>query len=350
MLFRFVGFLYAKFMLLILCALQVFFIGIDMLKYADNLPESANLFILFFVYDFLNALNYTLPISTILAAIAAFIVLVKSNQYTAMLSIGYSRKRILLPILGLSIALNAAYIALNATPFVYAQENIDNIMQRGGLNDAKSDILVKYDNNYIYLGKIFPILQRAENIKIFETQGLFVNRFIQAKEAQFDGVWWNLKDATITDIPTNPVFDESKLRISNLSDFRILKDFKPKILDTIYQNKPNVSITDALSAFILLQSQDSSTQKIRSILYSFIAIPVAIPFTIIIIAFYVPSLVRYTNLSRLGFAFVLVCLIVWGVFFMLTKLSISGFLTPEMGIIAPLLALISVSLAYYQRI
>lgn len=331
-------------------ALQLFFIGIDTLKYTDSLPESANLLVLFFAYNFLNALNYTLPISTILAAIATYIVLIKSNQLTAMLSIGYSKKKILFPILLLSIVINLFYIALNATPFVYAQENIDSIMQRGGINDAKTDILVKYDNNYIYMGKIFPILQKAENIKIFEIDGLFVNRFIQASEAQFDGVWWNLPSATITTIPQNPVFDKSKLTIQKMQDYKILKNFKPKILDTIYQNKPNVSLTDALSAFILLQSQDSNTQKIRSILYSFIAIPVAIPFTIIIISFYVPSLLRYANLARLGFVFVLFCLIVWGLFFMLTKLSISGFLVPEIGVLTPLLLLIVIAILYYQKI
>lgn len=350
MLFRFVGFNYLKFIAIIFIALQFFFMAIDILKYSDKLPDSANLLILFFVYDFLYALNYTFPISIILASIACYIILLKSNALTAILSIGYSKKRILAPILIIAIALNLFYITLNATPFVYAQENIDNIISRGGIEDAKSDLLVKYGDNYVYMGKIFPITQTAENIKIFETDDLNLNRFIQANEAKFDGTWWNLKLATITLIPKEPNFDNSKLETKDVSDYQILKNFKPKVLDTIYQNKPNVSITDAFSAIKLLQEQNSNTQKIRSIIYSFIAIPFVIPFAIIIMSFYIPSLARYVNLAKIGFVFVLFCLIIWGVFFMLTKLAISGFLQPELGVIIPLATFIFISLLYYRKI
>lgn len=350
MLFRFVGFIYIKFILLIFISLQMFFMGIDILKYTDKLPDSANLLILFLMYDFLYALNYTFPISIILASVACYIVLLKSNQLTAILSIGYSRKKILFPILSICIFLNLFYIGLNATPFVYAQENIDNIIYRGSINDAKNNLLVKYHNDYIYIEKIFPILQKAQNIKIFETENFKVVKFIKAAEASFDGTWWILDVASITEIPKDVNFKDSRLKTEVIKDYKILKDFKPKILDTIYQNKPNVSITDALHAMFLMNEQDSNTQKIRSILYSFIVIPIAIPFAIIIMSFYVPSLSRYSNLAKLGFIFVLLCLVTWGVFFMLSKLSISGFLHPEFGVIAPLLAFILVALFYFRRL
>lgn len=350
MLIRFVGLIYLKFIIIIFIALSMFFIGIDILKYSNNLPDSANLFVLFLAYDFLYALNYTFPISTILASIVAFITLIKSNQLTAILSIGYSKKQILFPILFIASFLNLCYIGLNATPFVYAEEKIDNIIQRGGISDAKNDILVKYNNDYVYIGKIYPILQIAENIKVFETDGLILRQFIQANKAQFDGTWWNLPTAKITTIPQNPEFNKSNLVTTNVENYQILKNFKPKILDTIYQNKPTVSIIDAFNTLFLLLEQDSNTQKIRSILYSFITIPLVIPFLIIIISYYTPDLLRYTNLARLGFLFVLFCLVVWGVFFMLTKLSISGFLIPEIGVIIPIILFISISIFYYRKI
>ena len=350
MLIRFVGLIYLKFIIIIFIALSMFFMGIDILKYANSLPDSANLFILFLVYDFLYALNYTFPISTILASIVAFITLIKTNQLSAILSIGYSKKQVLFPIVFIASFLNLCYIGLNATPFVYAEEKIDNIIQRGGINDAKEDILVKYNDNYVYIGKIYPILQTAENIKIFETDGLILKQFIQANRAQFDGTWWNLPTATITTIPQNLAFNQSNLKTINVENYQILKNFKPKILDSIYQNKPTISIIDAFNALFLLLEQDSNTQKIRSILYSFIAIPVIIPFLIIIISFYTPNLLRYTNLARLGFLFVLFCLVVWGIFFMLTKLSISGFLIPEIGVVLPIVLFISISMLYYRKI
>lgn len=350
MLFRFIGFLYLKFIALICLSLQIFFISVEILKYIDDLPQSANLIVLFLMWVFLYALNYTFPIAMILASVATYIVLVKSNNLTAILSIGYSKKQILAPLIVISAFLNIAYVALNATSFVYAEENIENIIYRSNIKDAKSDLWVKYNDDYVYIEKIFPLIQKAQNIKVFEVKNFTLTRFVEASDAEFDGSWWNLKKATITTLPQDLNFKNSKLKIENIANYQILQDFKPKILDTIYQNKPNISITDALVAMNLLHSQNSSTEKIRAILYAFFAIPIAIPLAIVIMSYFIPSIARYTNLAKLGFVFVLFCLVVWGVFFMLTKLAISGFFSPEFGIIVPLIAFAMISFAFYRRI
>lgn len=350
MLFRFVGFAYFRYIMLICLALQLFFVSVEILKYIDDLPDSANLMVLFLMWVFLYALNYTFPIAVILASVAVYIILLKSNQLTAILSIGYSKKQVLVTFLIVAFSLNIFYIALNATPFVYAEEKIESIIYRNSINDTKSDLLVKYNDNYIYMEKIFPLLQKAQNIKVFEINDFKISKFIEAKEAIFDGKWWNLESATITTIPQDLNFKDAKLTTQTIPNYKILQDFKPKILDTIYQNKPNISITDAFNAMQLLLNQQSNTQKIRSILYSFFVIPLAIPFAIMIIAYFVPNLARYSSLARLGFIFVLFCLIVWGVFFMLTKLSISGFLSPEFGIVMPLIAFILIALFFYKKV
>lgn len=350
MLFRFIAFAYLKFIALICFALQFFFVGVEILKYVDDFPDSANLVVLFLMWVFFYALNFTFPIAVILASVAVYIVLVKSNQLTAILSIGYSKKQILHTFLIISFALNLFYIALNATPFVYAEEKIQNIIYRNSANDAKSDLLVKYNDDYVYMEKIFPVLQKAQNIKVFEISDFGISTFIEAKEASFDGVWWNLDSAIITQIPQNLNFNNAKLTTQKIPNYKILKDFKPKILDTIYQNNPNISLYDAFSALNLLLVQQSPTQKIRSIIYGFFAIPLAIPFAIMIISYFVPNLARYSSLAKLGFIFVLFCLIIWGVFFMLTKLSISGFLLPEFGILTPLIVLIIIALGFYKKV
>lgn len=350
MLFRFMGSLYLKFICAIFVALQVFFIGIDMLKYVGDLPDSANLVVLLIAYEFLNALAYTFPISVMLASVAVCISVVKSSQFSAILSLGYSKKRALAPLFIIATILNLAFIALCATPFVYAQESIDSIIARRSVNDAKTDLLVKHDNNYVYIGKIYPILQKAENIKVFETEGLGLTRFIQAPEAHFDGRWWNLRAAKITTLPQIPSFASPSLSIRNVFDYKILENFKPKILDTIYQNKPNISLIDALNAFSLLSKQGANTQKIRSAIYSFIAIPLAVPFCVIVVGFYTPSLARYENLARLGFSLVLFCLLVWGVFFTLSRLANSGFMLPEVGVLLPLGIFLVAALLYLRRV
>lgn len=350
MLFRFIAFAYLRYIALICFALQFFFVGVEILKYIDDLPDSANLVVLFLMWVFFYALNFSFPIAVILASVAVYIVLVKSNQLTAILSIGYSRKQVLHAFLVVAFALNLFYIALNATPFVYAEEKIQSIIYRNSANDARTDLLVKYNDDYVYMEKIFPILQKAQNIKVFEVSDFGIRTFIEAKEASFDGVWWNLDSAIITQIPQNLNFKDAKLTTQKMPNYKILKDFKPKILDTIYQNNPNISLYDAFSALSLLLAQQTPTQKIRAILYGFFAIPLAIPFAIMIISHFVPSLARYSSLAKLGFIFVLFCLVVWGVFFMLTKMSVSGFLLPEFGILTPLMAFIAIALGFYKKV
>ncbi|WP_390469322.1 hypothetical protein [Helicobacter pylori] len=44
-------------MLIVLLALELFFVGIDSLKYADKMPDSANMIILFFTYDILYKMS-----------------------------------------------------------------------------------------------------------------------------------------------------------------------------------------------------------------------------------------------------------------------------------------------------
>lgn len=51
MLIRFVGFYYLKYFLIIFLGLEGFFLAIDTLKYIEELPDSANLLILFLFYD-----------------------------------------------------------------------------------------------------------------------------------------------------------------------------------------------------------------------------------------------------------------------------------------------------------
>ena len=52
-LFLFIAHYYLRYFVVIFLALGLFFVSIDSLQYIDNFADSANLLILFFVYDFL---------------------------------------------------------------------------------------------------------------------------------------------------------------------------------------------------------------------------------------------------------------------------------------------------------
>lgn len=350
MLFRFVGYYYLKYFLIVFCALEMFFISIDSLKYVDKFPDSANLAILFFVYDALYAINYTLPISLLLAMVIFYISMIKANQYTALLAIGFSKKAVLKPIIVISLFFSLIYIGLNATPFVYAQEKAESIIYQGNFSNTTEDLLVKYGEDYVYFGKIYPILQKAQDIKIFQLKNFFLSSFTQANTAYFEDGYWVLQNVTISTLPDVFKLGGKGLSTKHLDELKILKGFRPKILDTIYQNKPSVSIIDAIQSAIILNHQNAGSEKIRSMLYSFILIPFFVPLTAMIIAYYTPSLARYGNLALLSFGFIVISLVIWGLFFALGKLSVSGLFLPEVGILSPLIILAVIGFWHFSKI
>lgn len=349
--FLFIGKNYMKYFFIIFLALEMFFLGADTIKYADKMPDSANLIILFFFYDALYAFNYTLPLSLVLGSILFYINFLKSSQLSALLALGYSRRKILSPLLILSSLLTLGYIGLNATPFVYAQEKAEVIVNKNALQNAQEDIFVKYNQDYVYFQKVFPLLNRAENIKVFELKNGELTTFIQANRATFQEDYWVLENAEVIKIDNARFnFDEEVLEHKKIKQLKILKNFRPKVLDTFSKDKPTVSIIDAILSAKILISQKIDFEKVRAILYSFIIVPLFVPLTIIIISSYIPSLARYGNLALLTFGLVIFSLMVWGAFFSISKLSISGIMQPELGILIPFALLLCFSALSYTRL
>lgn len=349
--FLFIGKNYMKYFFIIFLALEMFFLGADTIKYADKMPDSANLIILFFFYDALYAFNYTLPLSLVLGSILFYINFLKSSQLSALLALGYSRRKILSPLLILSSLLTLGYIGLNATPFVYAQEKAEVIVNKNALQNAQEDIFVKYNQDYVYFQKVFPLLNRAENIKVFELKNGELTTFIQANRATFQEDYWVLENAEVIKIDNARFnFDEEVLEHKKIKQLKILKNFRPKVLDTFSKDKPTVSIIDAILSAKILISQKIDFEKVRAILYSFIIVPLFVPLTIIIISSYIPSLARYGNLALLTFGLVIFSLMVWGAFFSISKLSISGIMQPELGILIPFALLLCFSTLSYTRL
>ncbi|GAA6999550.1 hypothetical protein ID0109_18160 [Helicobacter pylori] len=74
------------------------------------------------------------------------------------------------------------------------------------------------------------------------------------------------------------------------------------------------------------------------------------PFLSVLIAYFSPSLARYENLALLGLKFIIITLVVWGLFFALGKFSISGILIPEIGVLSPFFIFLTFSLWYFKKL
>jgi lipopolysaccharide export system permease protein len=132
-------------------------------------------------------------------------------------------------------------------------------------------------------------------------------------------------------------------------DIRVLKDFRPKILDQIVEGKVNYTILDALDALALLKGQNIDLSKIESSLYRNFVTPWFALMMIILIYAHIPIGSRFANLSLYGFGAILATLIVWGVLFMLGELSNNTTLTPLVGVIIPIVLLGLLSFIYLSQ-
>ena len=334
--FRTLSFLYLRYCVIIVIALTGFMLGFDMLNNGETLPSSANLIIIYGAYKWLYALDMMLPISLIFAFIATIIELIRSNALTSFYALGYSRIKVLTPILFVVTLIISAYIAAHTTSFARANEYADNLRESSQFLIPTNNLFFTHEGSYIFFGTLNPLTQKAQSIRIFSFENGKLKEALSADEAYYQGHYWNIQRAHIVRPPETLDLKGAGITIQDVKNIRVLRDFRPKILDQIYEGKVNYTITDALDAMTLLESQNIDLSKVKSSLYRNFLTPWFALMMIILIYTYVPIGSRFSNLSLYSFGSILVTLVVWGLLFMSGELANNKTLSPEVGIVAPI--------------
>lgn len=335
--------------IIVLISLELFFVGIDFLQNFKNLPESANLQLLYILYNGFFTLTLALPLSIVFGWVITLVIFIKNNEFVAFNALGSTRKEIFRPVINISMFLLTILILLQATPLAYSYEQKRKIVNNEYFTNTKSDIFLKYNDYYIYFEKLFPLEKRAENIHIFKVDNMDVIETIQGEKAYFQNDKWYVVNVKITNKPIDININESKLDIRYEKFLNTLEGFKPKILDNVYENNSDFSIIDAVSAMILLNEQKINTQKIRSVLYNQIVIPFFVIPLLLLIYAYASLNSRFFNISKFTSVSIFGTLIVWGFFFMLFKFTNGGVLIPEVSILLPMFLWIVISIYFYNR-
>ncbi len=340
---------YLKNFIIVLVSLEIFFVGIDYLQNFKNIPDSANLQLLYIFYNAFFTLTLALPLSIIFAWVVTLVIFIRNNEFVAFNSLGASIKDILNPIVLTAIILILSLISLQTTPLAYSYDQKKKILDNEYFSSTKSDIFLKFDDYFVYFKNLFPLEQTALDVHVFKlNNNELVETFI-AKTAKFKDDKWEINDVKIIKKPEIIDFENSKLEISYVDNLSILEGFKPKILNNVYENKSEYSLFDAISAFFILNKQEVNTQKIRSIIYNQIFIPLFI-FPIIFLIYAYSSLnSRFFNLGKFVSISIFGTLVVWGLFFMLYKLTNSGAIIPELSILLPLFIWFVVSFYFYFK-
>lgn len=335
--------------IIVLITLELFFVGIDYLQNFKSIPQSANLQLLYVLYNSFFTLTLALPLSIVFGWVITLVIFIKNNEFVAFNALGATTKNIFIPVVTAGVVLLSLLIFLQMTPLAYSYDQKKKILDNEYFSNTKTDIFLKYNDYYIYFKKLLPLEKKAENIHIFRIDDKDVVETIIAQKAYFQNNKWYVVDAKIINKPKDLDIENSKLDIRYEKFLHTLDGFKPKILDNVYENKTDFSIFDAISALILLDEQGINTQKIRSILYNQILIPFFIIPLVLLIFAYASLNSRFFNIGKFTSFSIFGTLIVWGFFFMLFKFTNSGAVIPEISLLLPLLVWFIASLYIYNK-
>lgn len=342
--FNTLSFIYLRYFSIVLIALSSFMVGFDLMDNASELPNSANLVLIYIMYKYFYAIDMMLPISLVFGIIASLVELIRTNALAAYYALGYSKTRIMAPFLSVAIGTVAGYIALHSTNFAHSNEFANNLRETSQFIRPTSNLFFTHEGNYIYFGNLYPLSKRAEDIRIFTLEKGRLKEALSATDAVYDDGYWNIKKAHLIRPPQMFDLNGAGIVSEDRENIKVLRDFKPKILDQVYEGKANFTISDGLDALKLLENQNVDVAKIKSALYRIFITPWFAPILMVIFFSYAPVSGRFLNISFFSFGAILVTLIVWGLFFMMGELSNNKTLSPEMGIITPIIVLSCVML------
>jgi lipopolysaccharide export system permease protein len=330
---------YTKYFFIVLFSLETFFLGMDLLQNFKDLPDSANLQLLYIMYNGFFILSIVIPLSLVFAFIILIINLIKNNEFVAFYSLGLNKKQIILPILTIAIISTFSLIAVQTTPLAYSEQQKKKILDDEYFVNTKENLFLKYDNYFVYFKKLHPLEKRAEDISIYLIKDDDIIETILAKNAYFKNNQWYATDVKIISKPSKLNWSKSKLKISYKDSIYTLKGFKPKILDNVYATRSSYSISDAIQAYILLTKQGLDTTSIRNSIYYNMLIPFFILPLILIIFLYSSISNRFFQVNLFSSLAIALTLSLWGILFFLNKLSAGSVIIPEISLLIPLLIL-----------
>jgi lipopolysaccharide export system permease protein len=342
---------FIKYFFIILLSLELFFIGIDFLQNFGKLPNSANLQLLYLLYNAFFTLTITLPLSLVFAWIVTLTVFIKNNELVSFYALGISQKQILSPVVNISLLITLVLIILQATPLAYSYEQKQKILNNEYFINEQSNIFLKYNEYFVYFNKLYPLEKKATDIHIFKIKNNDLVETIVGKKAYYQNNKWYVTDTKITRKPEIIDWNDSKLEISYEKFLYTLEGFEPKIINNVYKANVQFSILDAIKTILLLDDQNFNTNKIRAILYAQTLIPFFIIPLLVIIFIFSGVSSRFFNIAKFISIAVFFTLCIWGIIFLLQKLALGSIVLAEIAIIVPLVVLfITTNYLYRKRV
>lgn len=348
--FRFISALYLKNFFIIFLSLLIFYASIDLLVNFNALPSSANLTLLYIFFLLCSAVVYVLPLSLVFAFILSFVSMIRANEFVSLYALGLSKNRVILFPFLWAVFFCCVFIGLNFTSFAYANEYKSSIIRNKSLMKQSTEAFLKFNNDFVYIERVSNGENILEGLTIFRVDEGNLSSFTKTARAEFQNPFWLLEKGSITELPQKYELGFKGLEKKEFQNLASLKDFKPKIIENL-ASQSGYSLSDIFESLKLFRSQNISIENLKIILYKLVVTPFFAPFVMLILYFFFPVISRFINLAFMTFVSFVFLLLVWGMLFLLTRLSENGVLSGEIGIVLPivLLAFYSGFLSYKYR-
>ncbi len=348
--FKYISTHYIKYFFIIMTALVIFVVGFDYMDHSDKLQISANLLLIYLVYKAFHAIDMLLPLALVFSMITTKVMLIRSNALVSFFSLGYSRVDILKPFVVVSTTIIMLFIAIHTLPsFSRANEFSNNIRNFATYLNPSSDLFFTYKDKHVYFSKMLPLQKKAVGIRIFSMKDNSLTEVLLAKEAFYIDEYWHISEADIIIKPNDISFKSSGIDVKHKKNLKILKGFRPKMIDQVYEGKVNFTIKDAMDAYVLLSDQSVNTDSIKGALYKIFIYPFFVPCLIVIIFFFVPISARFVNVSIFSFGAIIATLLIWGVLFTMIELANNKTISGEIGIVVPVVLLFLIALRQWRK-
>ncbi|MCR4941399.1 MAG: LptF/LptG family permease [Campylobacter sp.] len=342
---KYTAWVYLKSFLIVFFALELFYIGIDLLTNLKDLPASANTQLLYVTFTAMTAISYVLPISLVFGLIIAMINMVRSNELVSFYALGVSKNALIVPPLLISLFITCIYVGLNFTPFAYAYDLQKSITKGDKFGKVARDTFLKFEGKFIYIKELNPLNNEAKKIDIFDINDTDLSTATFVEKANFSNDAWLMQKLSITNLPKTLELGADGLKNSFENNQTALKGFKPKSIQNANSGeKLNLNVLDALDFIMTFGGEGVAINSAKSAFYSLVIHPFFAPILLVIMYFYIPVTGRFFNLALASFLLVLSTLIIWGILFVLIKFSQNATIPAEIGILCPVLLLLFYSL------
>jgi LPS export ABC transporter permease LptG len=197
---------FVKVLLLVLVSVVALFLIVDYTEIARDVRQngvSASTLLTYYRFQIFTILNWTLPISVLVATLITFSMLAKNNEITAVKSNGVSLYRIGLPVVAIAVLISILSYFILDFVLPYANQRVYEMKRR---IDGKPVVTAKSSQQKLwYLGKgrylinflAYDRSARAlSQVQVFEFHAtdFRLTRRVYARSAKWNGQAWAFED------------------------------------------------------------------------------------------------------------------------------------------------------------